>query len=203
MDRRNSSVLTHSFHVILKKTLFSYGAGCLLKNGNPRRLEQEPRVRKLERFWHHSYRELPRRNTQLDANRTISGLKLFSYKPWNKMLWETEPSSMYIWCVTAVLFGCCSGDQYTVEQDCHSLRGVIRVIHDSAILPEHHVVHRLLAVTQSPCSCLSRVKAEIHFLLIKVREPVCMQTLVLQSSGDLNRLDQMILEAPANLVFHG
>lgn len=35
------------------------------KNGNHRRLEQELCVRRWETFWHHSYRELPRRNTQL------------------------------------------------------------------------------------------------------------------------------------------
>lgn len=147
---------------------------------------------------------IPQKEHTFNANRTILCLRLLGCKPWNKILWEIEPSSMYIWCVTAALFGSCSGDQYTVEQDCHSLlRGVIRVMHDSAILPEPRVLHSLLAVTQVPYPCLSRVKTEIHFLLVKVREPVYMQILVLQSSGDLNRLDQLILEVPANLICHG
>lgn len=73
---------------------------------------------------------------------------------------------MYIWCITAVLFGSCSGDQY-----CGAGLSLPLKSHedDSAILPECRVLHSLLAVTQVPYPCLSRVKAEIHFLLIKVR----------------------------------
>lgn len=173
--------------MILKKSLFSYGRGPLLKNGNHGKLEQELASWRWESFWRHSYRGLLERNTQLmQAHEQLM--------PWvvqlqilEKVLWRRVKFNVYLifHCLVflaAVLWSifCRAGLPLCLK--------VIRLRHDSAILPARRVLHSLLAIVYIPYSCLSRVNAEIHFLLKKVMEPSHMQTLTLWSLGDLNSM---------------
>lgn len=132
-------------------------------------------------------RRAPREEYRANANRTISCLELFNYKSWKEILWKGAKFNVYL------IFHCCWFWQL-LWWSIYCRAGlslpskVIRVMHDSAIFPARCVLCSLLPITHISYSRLSRVKAEIHFLLIKVRKPVYMQTLTLWSLGDSNRL---------------
>lgn len=123
------------------------------------------------------------RNTQL--MQTGAFPRLFNCKSCKERLWKRPKFNVYLvfhcWGFWQLLWWsiyCRAGLSLPLK--------VIRVMHDSTIFPAHRGTCSLLAITYIPSSCLSRAKAEIHFLLIKVREPSCMQTLPLWSLGNLN-----------------